>query len=230
MVSQSTRSFTYLMLLFVTFGLETWSSLLPKSSLNIEPALNGATLSIASGSPNLDFPLDCYPPLSSRGPSLDKGDCRHAVADFYLHYPNLDQYGIFYKLTHRNTMFQPHFTIKCPYVITYPNCVFTLDYHKNDGGNIINVHSSVLVQWADRIARACVGKAPQEMVDGGDVTWEYPGASIRVALARTAKPFEEPDGNSTSVGNSSAAFVSSAESNVTFSTDINIPVNTSDSK
>ena len=223
MVSQSTQSFTYLILLFVTFALKSRSSLLPNASSD---PLTGATLPIASGSPNPEFPLDCYPPLSSRGPFLDKGDCQQAVTHFDLDFPYM---GI-YTLTHGTTRPGPVFPIKCPYVVAYENCVFTLDYRKNDFGDVMHINSNVIARWGTRIARACVGKAPEQLVDGGEAVWEWPGTLIRISLAHTSMPLESPYGNLPSVGNGNAALVSSAETNLTVSTDTNVPVEISDSK
>ena len=84
--------------------------------------------------------------------------------------------------------------------------------------------------WGTKVARSCVGKAPQENVDGGEVVWIYPGTMIRIALAHTAKPIEYPYNNLTSVGNGSAALVPNVESNRTVSTDMNVPADISDSK
>ena len=187
-------------------------------------------LPIASGSPIARYAIQCAPPLSRRGPFLDRGDCRQATTDFHQRFPSRDAGGEYiYTLTH-STRSGALYPIKCPYVIAYPNCVFTLDYTRYLGGDLPHFHTDVAEFWGTKLARSCVGKAPQEMVDGGDVTWEYPSTSIRIALAHTAKPFEETDGNSTSVGNSIAALVSSAESNVTFSTNMDVPVDISDSK
>ena len=82
----------------------------------------------------------------------------------------------------------------------------------------------------NRVARACVGKAPQEMIDGGEVIWSYLGTTVRITLAHTAMPFTETDGNLSSVDNGSAGLVPSAESNLTFSTDVNVPGDISDSE
>ena len=230
MVSKPTRSFTYLVLLFVTFTLKTWSSLLPDTSLNIESASTGVTLSIASGSPNPEIPIDCYPPLSSRGPFLNKGNCQQAVTEFYRRSPSLDPQGFVYTLTHGTTAPQPVFPIECPCVIAHDDCVFTLDYLNGHGGDVPNIHTHVIAQWGSRIARACVGKHPEQLVDGGEAVWEWPGTVVRISLAHIPKPLESAYGNSTSVGNGSAALVSSAESNLTVDTDTNVPVEISDSK
>lgn len=103
MVPQPLRSFTYLILLFVIFTLKSRSSFLPNTSSNIEPALTGATLSIASGSPSPNTPFECYPITSrSRGPFLDKDDCRQAVSVFYRRFPKVTSGGahILRSLTH----------------------------------------------------------------------------------------------------------------------------------
>ena len=101
---------------------------------------------------------------------------------------------------------------------------------KYSGGDLEGFHSNVAEFWGNKLARSCVGKAPQERVDGGDVTWEYPGTTIRIALAHTAKPLGETDGKSTSVSNGSAALVSSVESNFTFCKDRNFPEDISRSR
>ena len=231
MVSRASRSFTCLVLLLVTFAWKTWSSLLPNTSLNIESALARTTLSIASGSSNANYDINCIPPLSSRGPFLDKGDCRQILAIFYQRFPrrtSTGQYRI-YTLIH-SPLSRPLYPIKCPYVIAYPGCVFTLDYRRYLGGDQPFFYSNVAESGGNRVARACVGKAPQERIDGGEVIWSYLGTTIRITLAHTAMPFTETDGNLTSVDNGSAGLVPSAESNLTFSTDVYVPVDTSDSE
>ena len=231
MISQPRRSFTCLILLFVTFTWKTWSSLLPNTSLNIESALTRTTLSIASGSSNANYDVNCTPPLSSRGPFLDKGDCRQTLATFYQDFPrrtSAGQYRI-YTLTH-STPSRALYPIKCPYVIAYPGCVFTLDYRRFWGGDQPYFYTNVAESGGKRVARACVGKAPQEMIDGGEVIWSYLGTTVRITLAHTAMPFTETDGSLTSVDNGSAGLVPSAESNLTFGTDVNVPVDISDSE
>ena len=136
---------------------------------------------------------------------------------------------ILYSLTH-STWGQPLFPIKCPYVLAYSGCVFTLDYRKEGGGNVDNIHTDLLEYWGTKIARACVGIAPEQNVDGGEATWEYPGTVIRLALARTPMPLAYAYGNSTSIGNGSAALVSSTESDLAVNSDTNDPLEISDSK
>lgn len=229
--SQPVRSFTYLILLFVTFALKSWSSLLPNTSSDIEPALTGATLSIASGSPSRNTPFECYPISTRRGSFLDKGDCRQAVTEFYRRFPRVTTSGaqILYSLTH-STWHQPLFPIRCPYVLAYSGCVFTLDYRIGGGGNIDNIHTNLLQYWGTKIARTCVGKAPEQNIDGGEATWKFPGTLIRLSLAWTPMPLAYAYGNLTSVGNGSAAVVSSTESDLAVNSDTNGPLEISDSK
>ena len=232
MVSQTTRTFTYLILPFLAFTSKTWSSLLPNTSLNIEPALTNTTLSVATGSSNANYAVWCAPPLSTRGPFLDRFECRLALTQFYQRFPHRTRGGqnIEYTLTHSPTLSPALNRITCPYVIAYSNCVFTLDYQRSFGGDQPHFHTNVAEFGGKRVVRSCVGKAPQEMVDGGEVTWTYVGTIVRISLAHTAMPYEEMDGNVTTVGNGSAALVSGAESNLTFSTDFNGPADISDSK
>lgn len=115
-------------------------------------------------------------------------------------------------------------------MIAYPKCVFTLDYIRVSGGDQPYFHSNVAELGGIKVARSCVGKAPQEMIDGGDVTWRYPGTIARITLAHTAVPFEGTNGNLTSVGNNSAALVSSAATNLTFTTDKHVSVDVPDSE
>ena len=98
------------------------------------------------------------------------------------------------------------------------------------GGDQPFFYSNVAESGGKRVARACVGKAPQDRIDGGEVVWSYLGTTIRITLAHTAMPFTETDGNLTSVDNGSAGLAPSAESNLTFSTDANVPVDISDSE
>ena len=224
------RSFTYLTLLFVTFVLKSRSSLLPNTSSDIESALTGATPSIASGSPNPEVPFECYPMSTRRGPLLDRSDCRQAVADFYLRFPRQTSAGIhvLYSLTHSKWR-QPPLAIKCPFVLAYSSCVLTLDYRKEDGSDIYNVHTNLLEYWGAKIARTCVGR-PDEKVDGGAATWQYATSMLRLTLAHTRMPLASAYGNLTSVGNGSAALVSSTESDLADNSATNGPLEISDSK
>lgn len=106
----------------------------------------------------------------------------------------------------------------------------TLDYRREGGGDIDNIHTDLLEYWGTKITRACVGIAPEQNVDGGEATWEYPGTLIRLALARSPMPLAYACGNSTSVGNDSAALVSSTESNLAVNPDTSDPLEMSDSK
>ena len=162
---------------------------------------------------------------------MDKGDCRQAVADFYRRFPRVTSSGahILYSLTH-STWRQPLLPIKCPYVLVYSGCVLTLDYRKEGGGDIENVHTNLLEYWGSKIARTCVGKASEENVDGGEAAWESPRIWIRLALAHTRMPLASAYGNLTSVGNGSAALVSSTESDLAVGSDTNSPLEISDSK
>lgn len=225
------RSLTYLILVFVTFISKSRSSFLPNTSSDIESALTGATPSIASGSPNPEVPFECYPMSTRRGPLLDRSDCRQAVTDFYRRFPRETSGGahVLYSLTHSKWR-QPPFALKCPYVVAYSGCVLTLDYYKEDGGDIANVHSNLLEYWGTKIARTCVGNSPEQNVDGGAAIWQYPGTLIRLALAHTRMPLASAYGNLTSVGNGSAALVSSTASNLAVNSDTNGSLEISDSK
>ena len=231
MASQSLRSFTYLILLLVTFTLTSWSLLFPNISSDIEPALTGATLSIASGSPNANTPFECYPLSSSRSSFLDKSHCRLAILDFSRRFPRITSSGatILYSLTH-SKWHQPLFPIKCPCVIAYSGCVFTLDYVKAGGGDVDNIHTDLLEFWGTKVARACVGKAPEQKLDGGEATWLFGGSYIRLALAWTRMPLAHGDGNLSSVGNGSSAVVSSTESDLAVDPDTNGALEMSDSR
>ena len=155
-----------------------------------------------------------------------------ALTQFYQRFPHRTRGGqyIEYTLTHSPTLSPALYRITCPYVIAYSNCVFTLDYQNYLGGDQPGFLTNVADFGGNKVVRSCVGKAPQEMIDGGEVTWTYIGTIVRISLAHTAMPYEETDGNVPTVGNGSAALVSSAESNLTFSTDFNVPAEISDSK
>ena len=162
---------------------------------------------------------------------MEKNDCRQAVSVFYRHFPRATRGGeqILYSLTH-STRGQPLFPIKCPYVLEYSACVFTLDYRKDGGGDAGDIHTNILEYWGSKIIRICVGKVSEQYVDGGEAIWEYPGTVIRLALARTPMPLAYAYGNSTSVGNGSAALVSSTGSDLAVNSDTNNPLEISDSK
>ena len=98
------------------------------------------------------------------------------------------------------------------------------------GGDAGDIHTNILEYWGSKITQICVGRASEQYVDGGEATWEYLGTAFRLALARTPMPLAYAYGNSASVGNGSAALVSSTESDLAVNSDTNDPLEISDSK
>jgi hypothetical protein len=105
-----------------------------------------------------------------------------AASDFLFRYPERDppQQYIFTHLDRK-----PVTHIKCPTVIEYQGCVFTLDYEHNLSIQQLTSPSDPLVQAALWLVRACVGKwvAMGGVLHGVNLDttkWERSGSSYRM--------------------------------------------------
>ena len=142
---------------------------------------------MATPTANRPNPIECAQPTS--GPRLSYSSCRYAVSEFLQRFPDRQER---YKLTHNWRPFA-RYTIKCPYVINYDGCVFTLDFKVVVG--VVSIRTGVAAFGGQKLARACVGK---EGVDGGDVEWSAIDYVVRISLGHSAQPLSGLYGNETS--------------------------------